>query len=80
MNDAYERKLEDALRAYVSDHQYAMDTLEGIAEWWIAKERGKEYGWKEHQKLLRTVLKRLVAEGFLETVKSGHQTLYRKKQ
>ena len=66
---------EKALRArvleYLSQHQQAMDTLDGIAEWWVPLQ-GESIDRTE----LKNVLQSLTAEGLLEEVRSGSSTRF----
>jgi hypothetical protein len=67
---------EEALRAvvlsYLAEHADAMDTIEGIAEWWIARQQ-----IRVDVERLAYVLERLAGEGVLEIVGDGSQRLYR---
>ena len=49
-----------AVLAYLADHQDAQDTLEGIVEWWLVKQR-----IVEQTAVVREVLDELVTEGLL---------------
>jgi hypothetical protein len=65
----------EAIQAYLHERPLAMDTLEGIAEWWLI-----------HQQLhvsvaaVRRALQRLVERGVLEQIGSGKYTSYRIKR
>jgi hypothetical protein len=66
---------EQALRArvleYLKQHPQAMDTLDGIAEWWVPRQ-GESIDRRE----LRTVLGSLAAEGLLEEIHSSSTTRF----
>lgn len=67
---------EEALRAvvltYLAEHSGAMDTIEGIAEWWITRQQ-----IRVDVERLAVVLEALASEGVLEVVGDGPQRLYR---
>jgi hypothetical protein len=67
-----ERQLTDAVLAYLREHPQAMDSLEGIAEWWIDRAQ-----IRTDVTLLAMVLDQLTQEGRLEELGSGDQRLYR---
>ena len=66
---------EKALRArvleYLALHPQAMDTLDGIAEWWVPLQ-GESIDRTE----LRNVLRALTTEGVLEELHSGSGTRF----
>jgi hypothetical protein len=64
--------LAQAVRDYVSGHPSAMDTVEGIAEWWIP---GNIRPFTTE--VLKRVLDRLTAEGVLNRIRRGAQVHYR---
>jgi hypothetical protein len=57
---------------YLDEHPQAMDTVQGIAEWWVASQQVKV----EVESLVK-VLQRLVDEGLIERVNSANGPLYR---
>ena len=65
--------LESELIAYLEAHPRAADTLDGIAEWWLAGSRV----WDGRPATLEEALSRLVAAGRLARIETpdGH-TLY----
>jgi hypothetical protein len=67
-----EAELADALLAHLAERPQAMDTLEGIAEWWLLRQRVRLVV----QQVERT-LQQLTTNGILETVQSGAVTRYR---
>ena len=62
----------ESLLAYLHEHPQAMDTLAGIAEWWLLRQ-------EVHVVVQRVarVLRRLCDEGLLEAIGSGEQRRYR---
>jgi len=69
-----EPELETAVRHYLAEHPEAMDTIEGIAEWWLMRERIRV----DLAALTRT-LRRLTEEGLLERIGGGDGARYRLK-
>ena len=67
-------ELEDAVLQYVAEHPQAMDTLVGIAEWWIMRRQVRV-----DMEALQRVLERLIQKGLLEKSESGEQTRYHLK-
>jgi hypothetical protein len=67
-----EEELAEAILQYLADHSRAMDTLAGIAEWWIPRQQVRI----EVNTLVR-VLRRLCDDGLLECQGSGEHALYR---
>lgn len=66
-----ESGLAAAVMEYLAEHPQAMDTIEGIAGWWITQEPHVDL------QVLSRVLNRLRAEGILEAEGEGTQTRYR---
>ena len=64
----------DAILQYLAEHPQAMDTLEGIAEWWIMRQQVRV----EVDRLSK-VLQQLTEAGLLEEVKTDKDKLYRLK-
>lgn len=60
--------------AYLDDHPTAMDTVDGIAEWWILRQQIDI----EVRRVSR-VLGALVTEGVLEVVHQGGVRFYRRR-
>jgi Fe2+ or Zn2+ uptake regulation protein len=67
-----EAEVETAVMDYLAEHPQAMDTAEGIAEWWVMRQQVRV----EVETLLR-VLQRLVDEALVEKVDSPNGPLYR---
>ena len=63
--------LEVEILAYLTEHPHAMDTVGGIAAWWLDRHhvRGDE--------ALSRTLGRLVDLGILEMIGGQHEPLYR---
>jgi hypothetical protein len=67
-----ETAIAEAVRDYVRRHPESMDSVEGIAHWWIPDNiRRPTLG------VLRRVLDRLVAEGVLNRVLQSEHAHYR---
>ena len=61
-----------AVLEYLTEHPSAMDTLNGIADWWLERQRAEvEIG------ALSRVVHRLVDCGVLQRVGSGDEARYR---
>jgi hypothetical protein len=69
-----EQELETAIRQYLAEHDGAMDTTEGIAEWWLMRERVRV-----DLAALTRILRRLTDEGVLERIGTGDGARYRLK-
>ena len=67
----HEEKLSSAILRYLAENPRAMDTLEGIAEWWIARQQIRV----EVSTLVR-VLNRLTERGLLEVTGTGEYARY----
>ena len=70
-----DRFLEAEVLAYLAEHPQAMDTLGGIAEWWLERQR-----IRVDVDSLASVLQRLVERGTLQQVGDGKDPLYRLAQ
>jgi hypothetical protein len=73
--DVEEQALADAVLLYLQEHPSAMDTLSGIADWWIRRQRIRV----DVVRLAR-VLGRLVDRGVLERLESGEECRYRMRK
>ena len=69
-----EEELAEAILQYLGNHSQAMDTLAGIAEWWIPRQRVRI-----EVNTVARVLRRLTDQGLLECQGSGENALYRLK-
>jgi Fe2+ or Zn2+ uptake regulation protein len=70
-----ENRLADAVMNYLNEHPDATDTLEGIAEWWILRQKVRV----DFETLARA-LKRMTERGLLERIGSGERARYRLKK
>jgi hypothetical protein len=59
---------------YLAEHPEAMDTIEGIAEWWLMRQR-----IRVSLDALSRVLGRLTHDGLLEKIGEGENACYRLK-
>ena len=66
-----EEELTDAVLEYLAENPRASDTLEGIAEWWIMRQRVRA-----EVKTLAKVLRQLTKTGRLEKIGKGDEALY----
>jgi hypothetical protein len=69
-----EDSLAESVIAYLAEHPNAMDTLDGIAEWWIMRQQ-----FRVDIERLATVLNRLTECGQLDRIGSGSTARYRLK-
>jgi hypothetical protein len=60
---------------YLSEHPHAMDTLEGIAQWWIPRQQVRVEASR-----LASALDLLTERGMLERIGSGESARYRLKK
>jgi hypothetical protein len=67
-----EEEVAEAILQYLAERPEAMDTLDGIAEWWVRRQRLRV----EIQRVAR-VLGRLTEDGLLECLGSGPDRRYR---
>ena len=70
-----EEELANAILQYLAEHPEAQDTMEGIASFWVMRQKVKE-----EVKDVSRVLRRLTKSGQLEKVKRGNHVLYRLKK
>jgi predicted transcriptional regulator of viral defense system len=69
-----EAKITGLLMEYFAQHPRAMDTAEGVVEWWIPAERIRTDAEAVHR-----ILERLTEQGVLERIGSGEYAHYRLK-
>lgn len=69
-----EEELTQAILEYLAKHPHAMDTLEGIAEWWLIR-----HHIRVSVATLARALQRLTESGVLEELGSGDHRRYRRK-
>ena len=70
-NRQHEEELTLAVLQYLAENPRAMDTLEGIAEWWIARQQ-----IRVEVATLARVLNRLTERGLLDVTGSGEYARY----
>jgi hypothetical protein len=68
-------EIRDFISGYLAECPNAMDTLEGIAGFWLTRQ-----SVRAQIALLTEVLEELVAEGYLETVGEGENRHYRLRE
>jgi hypothetical protein len=64
--------LADMLMSYLAECPDAMDTLEGIAGWWVTRQRVRN-----EANAVSKVLQRLINAGLVDKIGSGEQAWYR---
>lgn len=67
-----EDELARAVLAYLAEHPQAMDTVEGIARWWLMRQQVRA-----NITMLMRVLDDLTARGRLELIGNGENRRYR---
>jgi hypothetical protein len=67
-------ELAQSILQYLAEHPMAQDTAEGIASFWVMRQKVKE-----DIKAVSRVLQQLTKSGQLEQVKLGQNILYRLK-
>ena len=72
MND---EQVAQSILGYLAEHPRAMDTVEGIAQWWIMRQQ-----IRVNVKTLMRVVEELAEKGLLEELGVGEQRLYRLKR
>jgi len=70
-----EEDLANAILRYLAEHPNAQDTAEGIASFWVMRQRVKE-----DVKEVLSVLRQLTRSGQLERLRRGGYVLYRLKK
>jgi hypothetical protein len=73
-SEELEAKIADFVAAYFAQHPRAMDTAEGIVEWWMPPDR-----IRADPQTMKRVLDRLVEQGMIERVGTGEYAHYRLK-
>jgi len=74
VNVTHDDDVATAILGYLEEHPHGMDTLEGIAEWWIARQRVRV-----QVATVARVLERLTEGGAVEVVSANGHRLYRRK-
>lgn len=70
----HEEELAEVVLQYLAEHPHAMDTLKGIAEWWIMRQQVRV-----NVNALARVLRQLTERGLLEEIGTGESARYRLK-
>jgi hypothetical protein len=70
-----EEEVAEAILDYLKEHPHAMDTVEGIAGWWLMRQQ-----IKVGVTMLVKVLRQLTDDGLLEEVDAGETPRYRLRQ
>jgi Fe2+ or Zn2+ uptake regulation protein len=74
-DDLPEKQVADLIMEYLSQHPHAMDTAEGVAEWWIHSDR-----LRADLATTRRALDRLEKSGYLAKIGDGDRAHYRLRQ
>jgi hypothetical protein len=69
-----EAEVAQAIMGYLAEQPHAMDTLEGIAEWWLMR-----HHVRVSVETLNQVLRGLVERGQLDAIGTGEHRRYRLK-
>ena len=72
MND---EQVAQSILGYLAEHPRAMDTVEGIAQWWIMRQQIRVTATT-----VARVLRQLAERGLLEEFGDGEQRRYRLKR
>ena len=72
MDDCADGEMAEAVVRYLAEHPAAMDTLDGIAQWWLMRQVVRT-----DLERLQRVLTRLADTGVLEAVGQGESVRYR---
>ena len=72
MDDCADGEMAEAVVRYLTEHPAAMDTLDGIAQWWLMRQVVRT-----DLERLQRVLTRLADTGVLEAVGQGESVRYR---
>lgn len=70
-----ETELAQAVIDYLAEHPQAMDTLQGIAEWWVMRQKVRV-----DVEALARVLRQLTEQGILEQIGSEEDARYHLKE
>jgi Fe2+ or Zn2+ uptake regulation protein len=69
-----DEEVAQSILAYLAEHPQAMDTAEGIAQWWIMRQQIRVTATT-----VARVLRRLAERGLVEEFGDGEQRRYRLK-
>jgi len=70
-----DEQVAQSILGYLAEHPQAMDTVEGIAQWWIMRQQ-----IRVNVTTLMRVVEELAEKGLLEELGVGEQRLYRLKR
>jgi hypothetical protein len=70
-----EEEMTQAILGYLAEHPQAMDTIEGIAEWWLMRQQVRV-----SMTMLSKVLQRLTESGAIEELRTGDTRQYRRRR
>ena len=70
-----EAELSEAILLYLEEHPQAQDTVEGIASFWVMRQKVRE-----DVEAVAMVLSKLTESGQLEEIKQGKCFQYRRKK
>ena len=74
--DSDVRQLADAIRQYLSKHPDAADTLEGVVNWWLLRQR-----YENAMAMVNQALELLVQQGDLTKIKHrGSPPIYKLRE
>ena len=74
--DANVRQLVDVIRQYLSKHPDAADTLEGVVNWWLLRQR-----YENAMAMVNQALELLVQQGDLTKIKHrGSPPIYKLRE
>jgi hypothetical protein len=67
-----EQEMTEAILAYLKENPQAMDTIEGISEWWISRAQ-----IRTDVRVIAKVVDQLTRQGVLEELGTGEDRRYR---
>jgi len=70
----HESKVAQAILSYLAEHPQAMDTLDGIAEWWLIRQQ-----IRVEIEAVAGAIRQLIEQGLLVEIQSGDTRCYRLK-
>ncbi len=67
-------KIAEEIKGYLEKHPHSIDTLDGVANWWLLRQR-----YESAVEKVKTALEYLINLGVLEKVERyGNKTLYKR--
>lgn len=69
--DSAEKQVAEAIMEYLREHPHARDSVEGVAAWWLSRDRQPA-----NVAITRGALERLVASGLLSKAGGGERARY----